>query len=992
MAVGGRAQDANSGSITGEVIETWNNTPLPNVIVTVRGTTLATKTDREGSFIIKNVPAGQYTLVYSRSGYDRATIPDVRVLVGQKTGANARLAPRFTDMETYEVVAMQFDQQMIDLLGARSDAVGVMDSIGSDFFSRAGAGDAGEIMTKVTGASVVGGKYVFIRGLGERYSNTMMNGAIVPSADPDKRSVQMDIIPSDVVERIDTYKSFTPDLPGNFSGGLVDVITKTFPENYQLDISTSLGFNNKASLLDNFLTYDGGGVDWRFSDTEHRLIPKNWKDSSSPSRPFLQDTQRFMNPNDYSDVAARLQSWSRDFHPTMSTKKGKSQLDYGFSGTTGDSVDYNDMKFGYLVSANYETDYSAYDDGFVGRYQYNGQKDSLDPKMELMDVKGVHEVSFSTLANFAWEVSDKTTMSYNFLNSQAAEDEARHLSGELQEQFGLDSDTIYETYVLHYTERSLQNHQFKGRQVFSGLGDLESNWVTSWAKTTQDEPDLRFFTFDHDADGSNVQIRESLYSPPTRFYRELIEYNKNLRLDNTLPVDVGWTDNPMKIKFGWFKSESERTYADRRFAYKSNYYPSYGRDFSQTGDPAVFLKPENIVSEPKGSSAYKFTKYVEEFDSYGYDGLSDISAKYLMLEFPFAYPELNWFKGLKYIGGVRQESSMLEVNSKLTKPRTMARPPSYYPDFLQETRPFPGTVVEVQETPSSVVNEITLPSHSLVFEIRDNLTLRLSHGVTIARPTYKEIANVPAYEFVRGETLIGNPALSSTTIQNLDARIDWFPSPGEVFSASLFKKELGDSSDPSDGPIERIIKSVNKQTQFVNQDYAEMIGFELEARKNLSEYHPYLTGITVGANYTWLESEISVGALESDLDGGGTRPLAGQSPYLFNFDVTYNNPYWGLTTSLFYNIYGERLDSVSLSTGKNSKGLNTGPPNIYEQPVGTLDFTLSKEFADHWKLKFSAKNLLDPAVEKTYSYKGENYIYSSYNRGQSYSLSFGYSY
>ena len=134
MAVGGRAQDANSGSITGEVIETWNNTPLPNVIVTVRGTTLATKTDREGSFIIKNVPAGQYTLVYSRSGYDRATIPDVRVLVGQKTGANARLAPRFTDMETYEVVAMQFDQQMIDLLGARSDAVGVMDSIGSDFF------------------------------------------------------------------------------------------------------------------------------------------------------------------------------------------------------------------------------------------------------------------------------------------------------------------------------------------------------------------------------------------------------------------------------------------------------------------------------------------------------------------------------------------------------------------------------------------------------------------------------------------------------------------------------------------------------------------------------------------------------------------------------------------------------------------------------------------------------------------------------------------
>ena len=992
MAVVGRAQDANSGSITGEVIETWNNTPLPNVIVTVRGTTLATKTDGEGSFIIKNVPAGQYTIVYSRSGYDRTTIPDVRVLVGQKTGANARLAPRFTDMETYEVVAMKFDQQMIDLLGARSDAVGVMDSIGSDFFSRAGAGDAGEIMTKVTGASVVGGKYVFIRGLGERYSNTMMNGAIVPSADPDKRSVQMDIIPSDVVERINTYKSFTPDLPGNFSGGLVDVITKTFPENYQLDISTSLGFNNKASLLDDFLTYDGGGVDWRFSDNEHRLIPENWKDSSSPTRPFLQDTQRFMNPDDYSDVASRLQSWSRDFHPTMSTKKGKSQLNYGISGTTGDSIEYNGMKFGYLISANHETDYSAYDDGFVGRYQYNGQKDSLDPTMELMDNKGVHEVRFSTLANFAWQLSENSTMSYNFLNSQAAEDEARHLSGQLQEQFGLDSDTIYETYVLHYTERLLQNHQFNGSHVFEGLSSLESKWVTSWSKTTQDEPDLRFFTFDHDANGSNVQIRESLYSPPTRFYRELIEYNKNLRLDNTLPVDVEWTDNPLKLKFGWFKSESQRNYADRRFAYRTNYYPAFGEDFSQNGDPENFLNPENIVSEPKGSSAYKFTKYVEEFDSYGYEGLRDISAKYLMLELPFAYPELNWFKGFKYIGGVRHENSSLYVDSILKKPKTMSKPPSYYPEFLQETRPFPGTVVEVQRNPSSVIDEINLPSHSLIFEIKDNLSLRISHGVTIARPTYKEIANVPAYEFVRGETLIGNPGLSSTTIQNLDARIDWFPNPGEVFSFSVFKKELGDPADTSNGPIERIIKSVNKQTQFVNQDYAEMVGFELEARKNLSEHHQYLRGITVGANYTWLESEISVGTLESDLDGAGTRPLVGQSPYLFNFDITYNNSSLGLTTSIFYNIYGERLDSVSLSTGKNSEGLNTGPPNIYEQPVGTLDFMFSKELKENWKLKFTAKNLLDPAVKKTYSYKGEEYVFSLYNRGRSYSLSFDYSF
>jgi hypothetical protein len=206
------------GTVSGVVVSTWDGTPLPGVIVTVRGTTLATQTDATGRYELKNVPQGDQVLRFSRASYASAVVTDVRVLPGQATTVNGNLRPEFFEMEEYEVTAEEFTEQTEKIIFERQQASSLMDAIGSEQFSRLGAGDAAEALGKVTGASIADGKYAVIRGLADRYTSTTFNGVDIPSADPDRRAVQLDLFPSKFINRIDVSKTFSPDMPGGFAG------------------------------------------------------------------------------------------------------------------------------------------------------------------------------------------------------------------------------------------------------------------------------------------------------------------------------------------------------------------------------------------------------------------------------------------------------------------------------------------------------------------------------------------------------------------------------------------------------------------------------------------------------------------------------------------------------------------------------------------------------------------------------------------------------
>ena len=252
---------------------------------------------------------------------------------------------------------------------------------------------------------------------------------------------------------------------------------------------------------------------------------------------------------------------------------------------------------------------------------------------------------------------------------------------------------------------------------------------------------------------------------------------------------------------------------------------------------------------------------------------------------------------------------------------------------------------------SAVLEETTpLPAFGLIYEIVPDMNLRVSYGRTLARPTYREITPISVFDVSNRETLVGNPDLSLTSIDNFDLRWEWFPRPGEVLAASVFYKALAD-------PIQKTTATANRQVQYQNREEGIVYGLELEARKNLGFVRSGLEEFTMGGNVALVHSEVDKGPFDY---GEGSVPLAGQSPYIVNVDLTWHHPDTGTTASVFYNVFGPRLFSVG----------QRETPHILEQPVHTVDFTLSRKLSERWSAKFKAENLADPLVRTTYDFGG----------------------
>jgi len=268
-----------------------------------------------------------------------------------------------------------------------------------------------------------------------------------------------------------------------------------------------------------------------------------------------------------------------------------------------------------------------------------------------------------------------------------------------------------------------------------------------------------------------------------------------------------------------------------------------------------------------------------------------------------------------------------------------------------------------------------LPALGLIYNPVTNVNVRLHYSETIARPTYREIANVATFDYIGGEILVGNPDLKLSAIKNYDLRAEWFPSPGNVLSIGAFYKELA-------LPIELYYTRLDQnEASYTNRESATVVGWEAEARVNLGMLKEELKDFTLGVNYAWIHSETELTEIELTAKDSvqsnvsKTRPMFDQSPYILNADLTYDNPRTKTTITVSYNMTGQRL-AIANPLG----------PDVYERPGDSLDLSISQALNDHWKLRFSAKNLLNPAYER---YLGPDKLlpYSSYTKGMQFGIS-----
>jgi TonB-dependent receptor len=918
------------------VVDAGTGDPLIGARVMLKDKSAGAMTKIDGTFRLTKIPAGTYSLEINYIGYATTEVKGVEVKPGEVFKINVSLNEEAVMTEEVVVQARAYQNTEAALLKERQKAEAFSDAISAEDIGRGGSGDAADAIKKVTGATTVGGKHVYIRGLGDRYSSTQLNGANLPTADPDKKSVHLDMFPSNLIENITTIKTATPDKPGDFTGGTVDIRTKSFPDKFKMKYSMSTAYNTETTGND-FLTYPGSGTDWLGYDNGKRDIPEAIsKVINNPDDhiPLPEEAYQKANP-EATKAAYRLQELSRAFDPVMHPTTKAAPMNRSFSFSIGDNL--FEQKFGYLASVSYKRSFTSYSGGTHAIYLLPGKmtdSSRLVNEVKVRDNKSDDEVIWGSMLNLAYNVSTNHQVGVNFMFNQSGISSARYQDG-----WDRYYDARYETRVLQFTERNMRSLQFNGKHNFDFMSNVKMNWNVSYSNSTQYEPDLRFFTNDYIVDDADTtyEIDASLYKYPSRYFRDLNEDVTSAQADFEIPFKE-INDFPLEVKAGFAYNMRGRDFREHRFDIEQDW-----SNLQYNGDPNGFFEEYTGIVDSSGYF-YRFGNIISYYnpDSSSYSGEQEIAAAYGMIDWQV-------YELLRVVGGLRYETTRMDV-------------------------------WRTQKNGNSLIDESDLlPSVNLIYTLSENMNMRAAFGKTIARPMFREVAPYSSFEYVGGYILLGNPELERTMIDNYDLRWEWFQNPGEIMAVSTFYKDF-------ENPIERTIINVNDEVMYKNVAQAKLFGAEFEFRKKLGFINEIFNDILFGVNFTYVFSEVDIPEeemreiLEFDPNASRTRELQGQSPYILNLDLSYVNWDSGTEANLHYYVFGKRLSEVT----------QQGTPNIYEYPRPDLNLVVSQKFFDRLKIKLTAKNILNSNYEKAQEFNGEKYITQSFELGTIYKIGISY--
>ncbi|MBN2426224.1 MAG: TonB-dependent receptor [Calditrichaceae bacterium] len=945
---------SEKGTITGVVVDSETGDPLIGANIYLDNTSMGAASDLDGRYSILNIPQGSYTLVISVIGYAETRIENVEVISDDITRLDVAVKSEILTTEVVVVEAKAVTNTEAALLKSRQKSISVSDAISAEEINKSASSDAAAAMKKVTGASVVGEKYVYIRGLGERYTATTLNGAELPSADPDKKSFQLDLIPANMLENINTKKTFTPDQPGTFTGGLVDVTLKDYPEKYSFNFSMEMGYNSVSSFNENFILGNSGSTDWLGFDDGTRSLPDELK-NGPVHIPNLTSLDK-MSPEAGRAAAYYIDRLSNSFSETMIPKSAGAPLKTAFSLSIGNTINFDDQKqsIGYFTSLSYKRDAGMIDNGEIGRYKLVGNLNEaagLEPEFAGTDLKSNIETNWGGIANIAYKNNQLGQFKLSYMHTQSADHIGRYLNGVRERDRSTDR---FESYVISWIQRSLDTYQMDGGHKIPFLSDLKLDWKLAYSVNTQDEPDQRYFfnIYSIQPDDSKYYAFDQANTQPiSRYFRDLSENNLSTQINLTIPFNQ-WSGHPAKLQAGFSYNDIEREYNQYRFDYNTNNLrlSNYG------GDVELLMQDAGIIDTTSSRISRWFGMTIDNAatrDSTNFfTGNAEIYAYYAMIDLPV-------FSRLRFIGGARLETT--DMRSKTLDP---------------------------DDGYGKIDDTDILPSLNLIYMLSGNMNLRAVYTNTIARPTFREFAPYQSFEFQGDFIYRGNPNLKRTLIKNYDFRWEWFLNPGEIMAVSAFFKQFENPLEPfidptfSDDNTLRSIKNVNE---------ARVYGAEFEFRKGLGFLSSVADNFHIGTNITLVHSEVDIPEEDlaekianGDSNPDKKRPFAGQSPYIYNINFTYDN-YKSLTTAgIYLNKFGDRL----FMTGRHAT------PDIYERGFTSMDFKFSQGLGDKLVLSFTAKNLLNPNQVFSYQMKNDfvdkEYIYAKVSRGISTSVKITY--
>ncbi|KXK50319.1 MAG: TonB-dependent receptor [Chlorobi bacterium OLB5] len=784
---------AQSGKITGKVLDGSSGGVLPDAVLKIENLNKGTASDLDGAFSFENVSAGEFSIKATYIGYVSQSV-NIKVKAGEVVNVDFILQPEGTLTDTVTIEATRIQNNEAALLLKQQKAENIQDGISSQQIKRTPDALASDVLKRVIGVNIVNDKFVFVRGTSERYNNTTLNGVMLPSTDPDKKSFSFDIFPSMLLDNIIISKSFTADQPGNFSGGLVQLQTKDFPDRFTLNFSTQGGITTETSNEGNFLTYNAG--------QKKLLFFNSGLDDGSRQLPGAFPNTAFSGQNNYGKLF--VNNWEQ--------KKVSAPLNGGFNLSFGGQANLLKNQFGYIFGYSYKNSFS---NKVIERNEYNGDTTQI---IKTNGQLSEYSVSNGGILNLSYKVGDNNKFSFKNTYSISSEDETEYMEGWRAVVFSA-GDEDRKMYRTAFTERKLFSSMFSGSHYIKALRNMNVTWKASYSESNRDEPDMKraYYRKERFSDDPYIVPITTIANSNVgnRFFSKLFDINRNFSIDAEFDMMKLRKKDPVsKLKIGGFALGTNRNFRARSF------------------DP--FLAPQSYVDitapleelyGPNNIDSMKINyKEVTSFSD-SYNAQENLYAAYLTTDIPVGK--------FRFVAGLRFEYSEQKMQG------------------FDRTSP----VVAIPINVNLKTNDY-LPSFNLTYSLSDKTNIRGSVSQTVSRPELRELAPFGFVDFVTDGDFSGNPDLKSSLIQNYDLRFEHYPNAGEILAISFFYKHFNQPIERVIVPT--ILAPVPSYTFANAENGAVNYGVEIEARKNLGFINKFLKDFSFNVNLTVINSKVNL--------------------------------------------------------------------------------------------------------------------------------------
>lgn len=958
--------------IKGRIVDFETSQPLAGASIKIMELKKGTISNDKGYYHFNDVPPGKYTLQVSYIGYEnyqqqieikvgKAAVLDIKLRASDNVNSSVSVLQTVTvsGQRRLRNVMHTTERAMVQEI---KNSTGIVSGISNEMIAKTTDRNAAEIVKRISGVSVVDSRFIIVRGMNERYNLTYLNGDIAPSTEQYDKAFAYDLLPSSIIDRILVYKSPTADLVADYAGAAIKIYTKNAMPVRHFDIGIQLG-HRPGSTLSDIISYQGGKYDFLGLDDGSRKLP-----SFSPS--YFQSNKNV--------AGIDQQTMVKGFSPNLSYGTTHSLPDMQFFANY-----YNTWKIGAahlydLTSVNYtyETkNYSIYRQvGNTYRFLTDGNPNYGNSNKIEHTQQSTITGKFNILENLTLKLNDRNQLQFkNFFINQGEvqtnlNNSQMNTVPEIAVNYGY---PLKRDIILSFQQRRLYFGNLSGEHRIGDRHLLDWNigytsdrlWIpdqrsmhfaessaNGYYNISAEDPDLRYVTT-----GTNtVSINDGYLGMISRVFILSKEHVYNASLDYTFKVSPVFT-----FKAGTYQMFKTREVGRRIFRVNSggvgnglggdNVPPGWAEGLGESDLNTILFREQDLptIWNPKNfpadGSGLWITDATDPTNSYV--GSEQNNSGYIMGDWNTPDKKITLNAGLR-----------LEYDN----------------ERISGAQNISGGIYSVS---ASHPKTSLLPSATFSYRPDTAFIIRAAYGRTMNRPDIRELTPYSDFDYQDDETIAGNPSIVSATIDNYDIRAEWYPrslQQNEMLSIGAFYKRLKN-------PIERYRFDKSGYTDpgaftlisFGNAVSAKLYGVEADIRKNLSFISDsrLFRNLSVTANVTWDKSSTQeYGGYVVTNDTGRAykgRPLQGQSPYIVNAGLFYENPAWGTKIGLTYNVNGPRIyakSSGNWNYDSTSLDAATIRPDLLELPQQLLDLAITQRIVKSLQVKLSIQNILNQPI------------------------------